>query len=154
VDNIPPLEQSFGFTINVLGRLMKRALYLRLAKVGVTPTQWTALMCLWEQDGLSFTELGNRLHFDHPTVTGVIDRMEREKLVKRRRDHIDRRVVKVFLTSKGKDLKSVIAGAGEDVDKMAKSDLSNGELDFLRRWMKSCQNKLLQDTQILEQSNE
>jgi DNA-binding MarR family transcriptional regulator len=154
VDNIPPLEQSFGFTINVLGRLMKRALYLRLVKVGVTPTQWTALMCLWEQDGLSFTELGNRLHFDHPTVTGVIDRMEREKLVKRRRDYIDRRVVKVFLTPKGKELKSVIAGAGEDVDKMAKSDLSNDELAFLRQWMKSCKDRLIQDTQILEQSNE
>ena len=133
---------------------MKRALYLRLTKVGITPTQWTVLMCLWEQDGLSFTELGNRLHFDHPTVTGVVDRMEREKLVKRRRDHIDRRVVKVFLTSKGKDLKSVIAGAGNDVDKIAISDLSSDDLSFLKQWMKSCKVKLTQETQILDQVNE
>ena len=92
-----PLDDSLGFLVNVVGRLMKRSLYLKLSNAGVTPTQWTVLMCLCDEDGLSFTDLGKRLCFDHPTITGVVDRMEREKLVKRKRDHLDRRVVKVLL---------------------------------------------------------
>jgi DNA-binding MarR family transcriptional regulator len=154
LEKIHSLEESIGFTINVVGRLMKRALFLRLAEVGVTPTQWTVLMCLWEQDGLSFTELGNRLCFDHPTITGVVDRMEREKLVKRRRDHIDRRVVKVSLTQKGKDLKSVIVGAGEEVDKMTISELSTEQLGFLKQWIKTSQKKLITETRMLEHGSE
>jgi len=146
LDNIHPLDNSLGFTVNVVGRLMKRALFLRLTQVGVTPTQWTVLMCLWKQDGLSFTELGNQLCFDHPTVTGVVDRMERENLVKRHRDHIDRRVVKVFLTSKGKDLENIICRAGEEVDKIYTSDLTPAQLDFLTQWLKTCKEKLAEKT--------
>jgi DNA-binding MarR family transcriptional regulator len=140
-----PLEDRLGFVVNVVGRLMKRALFLKLADTGVTPTQWTVLMCLWDTDGLSFTELGKRLSFDHPTVTGVVDRMEREKLVKRKRDHLDRRVVKVFLTPKGKDLEVLTADAGIQVDKVATDGLGNEQVEQLKQWIQHCESKLKEE---------
>ena len=145
-----PLDGSLGFMINVVGRLMKRSLYLKLSDSGITPTQWTVLMCLWEDDGLSFTELGKRLCFDHPTITGVVDRMEREKLVRRRRDHIDRRVVKVFLTQKGKNLEPSTAGMGADVDKETVENLGKAERKQLEEWMIACRDKLLEDARVLD----
>lgn len=145
-----PLDGSLGFMINVVGRLMKRSLYLKLSHSGITPTQWTVLMCLWEDDGLSFTELGKRLCFDHPTITGVVDRMEREKLVRRRRDHIDRRVVKVFLTQKGKNLEPSTATTGEEVDKETLENLGKTERKQLKEWMIACRDKLLEDARMLE----
>jgi DNA-binding MarR family transcriptional regulator len=146
-----PLDNSLGFLVNVVGRLMKRALYLRLAGMGVTPTQWTVLMCLWEQDGLSFTELGKRLCFDHPTITGVVDRMEREKLVKRRRDRIDRRVVNVFLTPKGRNLETLTKDAGNEVD--TSTGLGIQEVERLKQQMALCRERLLEDTRVLEQGS-
>ena len=140
-----PLEDRLGFVINVVGRLMKRALYLKLADAGVTPTQWTVLMCLWDKDGLSFTELGKRLSFDHPTITGVVDRMEREKLVKRQRDHLDRRVVNVFLTQKGKDLETLTADAGRQVDIMATNGLGTEQVEQLKQWIQHCELKLKEE---------
>lgn len=148
-----PLEDRLGFVVNVVGRLMKRALFLKLADTGVTPTQWTVLMCLWDTDGLSFTELGKRLRFDHPTVTGVVDRMEREKLVKRKRDHLDRRVVKVFLTQKGKDLESLTADAGKEVDKIATKGLSDEQVEQLKRWVHHCEIKLKEEIGTIVQNH-
>jgi len=141
-----PLDNSLGFLVNVVGRLMKRSLYLKLSKSGVTPTQWTVLMCLWAQDGLSFTELGKRLSFDHPTITGVVDRMEREKMVKRQRDHLDRRVVKVFLTQKGKNLESLVANTGAEVDRETVADLNSAEVEQFRHWLLAFREKLTEDT--------
>jgi DNA-binding MarR family transcriptional regulator len=151
VENSHPLDDSLGFLVNVVGRLMKRSLFLKLSESGVTPTQWTVLMCLWKDDGLSFTELGKKLSFDHPTITGVVDRMEREKLVKRRRDHIDRRVVKVFLTPKGKNLEPAIADAGKRVDVETVADLTPKEVGQFRNWLLAFREKLTEDTRTTEQ---
>jgi DNA-binding MarR family transcriptional regulator len=146
VENSHPLDNSLGFLVNVVGRLMKRSLFLKLSESGVTPTQWTVLMCLWTDDGLSFTELGKRLSFDHPTITGIVDRMEREKIVKRRRDHIDRRVVKVYLTPKGKNLESEIADAGHQVDVETVADLSQKDVEKFRSWLLAFREKLSDST--------
>ena len=140
-----PLNERLGFLVNVVGRLMKRALYLKLADSGVTPTQWTVLMGLWAKDGLSFTELGKRLSFDHPTITGVVDRMEREKLVRRQRHHLDRRVVNVFLTQKGKDLEEVTADAGRHVDTVATNGLSGEQVEQVKQWIHHCELKLKEE---------
>jgi len=144
-----PLDNSLGFLVNVVGRLMKRSLYLKLSRSGITPTQWTVLMCLWAQDGLSFTELSKRLSFDHPTITGVVDRMEREKLVKRQRDQLDRRVVKVFLTQKGKNLESITAKAGTEVDQETVADLTPAEVEQFRSWLLEFREKLTEDITAL-----
>ncbi len=152
LDKMHPLDDRLGFLVNVVGRLMKRALYLELSETGVTPTQWTVLMCLWDKDGLSFTELGKRLSFDHPTITGVVDRMEREKLVRRKRHHLDRRVVNVFLTQKGKDLEALTADAGRHVDLMATSDLSGEQVEQLKQWIHHCELKLKEEIGTIGQN--
>ena len=152
LDNMHPLNERLGFLVNVVGRLMKRALYLELSEAGVTPTQWTVLMCLWDKDGLSFTELGKRLSFDHPTITGVVDRMEREKLVKRKRHHLDRRVVNVLLTQKGKDLEVLTADAGRHVDTIATNGLSGEQVEQMKQWIHHCELKLKEEIGTIGQN--
>ena len=152
MDNMHPLNERLGFLVNVVGRLMKRALYLELSEAGVTPTQWTVLMCLWDKDGLSFTELGKRLSFDHPTITGVVDRMEREKLVKRKRHHLDRRVVNVLLTQKGKDLEVLTADAGRHVDTIATNGLSGEQVEKMKQWIHHCELKLKEEIGTIGQN--
>ena len=152
LDNMHPLNERLGFLVNVVGRLMKRALYLELSEAGVTPTQWTVLMCLWDKDGLSFTELGKRLSFDHPTITGVVDRMEREKLVKRKRHHLDRRVVNVLLTQKGKDLEVLTADAGRHVDTIATNGLSGEQVEKMKQWIHHCELKLKEEIGTIGQN--
>lgn len=106
---------------------MKRALDAKLVEYGLTATQFIVLAQLWEEDGISLSELGQLLYFDNPTLTGVADRMERDGLLQRRRDDDDRRVVRVYLTAKGKQLQQQIGNLAELTDDEASEELTEAQ---------------------------
>jgi DNA-binding MarR family transcriptional regulator len=70
----------------------------------VTPPQWGLLALLNESDGLTIGAISLKRGLDAPTVTGIVNRLEHSKLVERRHDKEDRRVVKVYLTDEGRDI--------------------------------------------------
>ena len=74
------------------------------AKVGLTGPQLTVVKILDELGDLSLSELSDRIRAQNSTVTGIVDRMEREGLVDRKRSAEDRRVVHIQLTDKGQKL--------------------------------------------------
>ena len=88
-----------------LHRSLRKNYDRQLKGFGLTPCQFEVLLTLWSEDGIVLGELRRRVSRDGPTITGVVDRMEKKMLVKRTRDPHDRRVVKVHLTSKGENLK-------------------------------------------------
>jgi DNA-binding MarR family transcriptional regulator len=67
----------------------------------VRPAYLGSLMSLWREDGLKMIDLGRRAGLEPSTMTGLLDRMERDGLVERRPDPADRRVLKIFLTDAG-----------------------------------------------------
>lgn len=102
------LDNSIGFLVARTARSMKRVLDAKLVDSNITSTQYIVLQCLWDEDGLPLSELGHRLYFDNPTITGIVDRMEKVSLVARSRDTADRRVVRVYLGKEGKKLKALL----------------------------------------------
>jgi DNA-binding MarR family transcriptional regulator len=120
-------DYNLGFVLSRAARSMKRALDARLSPFAITSTQYIVLEKLWETDGLSLTELGKSLDLDGTTITGISDRMERDGLVERRRHSEDRRVISIFLTDKGKELKNSLADCASDVNSAALGSLSKTE---------------------------
>ncbi len=121
----------------VAARSMKRALEIKLNEYGITSSQYTVLELLWKYNGLSLTDLGKALHFDNPTITGIINRMARAKLVRRTRDRNDRRIVKIYLTPKGRELQSLLPKLADAVNMKAVEDFTQEEksaiLNFTKR---------------------
>ena len=70
----------------------------------ITPEQWTVLLFLWEKDGVSQQELCNATFKDKPSMTRLIDNMERQNLVVRIASKNDRRTNLVYLTRQGREL--------------------------------------------------
>ena len=103
----------------------------RLNDMEITPEQWTVLLYLWEKDGVTQQELCNATFKDKPSMTRLIDNMERQHLVIRVPDKRDRRTNKIHLTEYGKKLEE--AGvtsiqSAEDFQKLPfseKNDLRN-----------------------------
>jgi DNA-binding MarR family transcriptional regulator len=83
----------------VARRLQKN---FRLAGLEITIEQWSVLYHLWKQDGLSQQELCNRTFRDKPSITRLIDNLEKQKLVKRMPSKEDRRINLVCLTDSAK----------------------------------------------------
>jgi DNA-binding MarR family transcriptional regulator len=83
----------------VARRLQKN---FRLAGLEITIEQWSVLYHLWKQDGLSQQELCNRTFRDKPSITRLLDNLEKQKLVKRMPSKDDRRINLVCLTESAK----------------------------------------------------
>jgi DNA-binding MarR family transcriptional regulator len=75
-----------------------------LNKVGLTPPQFYVLATIGYAGGLPFGEIGAKMMVTVSNLTGIVDRLEEKKLVSRKRDENDRRVVHVVLTDKGAKL--------------------------------------------------
>ena len=122
------LHDSVGWLLNNAARLNSRRLSAKLASHNVTPPQWGVLVALWEQDGLSLSELAQRSFFDGPTMTGIVDRLEKAGLVERRRDSTDRRVISVYLTEQGRALEQVLPLLSDEANEEAVAGLSEAEV--------------------------
>jgi DNA-binding MarR family transcriptional regulator len=127
------VEESTGWLLNYGGRLAVRRFAARLQPHGITPPQWGVLIRLLQQDGQSLSEIGARALFDGPTMTGIVDRLEAGKLVQRRRDSADRRVINVYLSEQGRALMQALPPIGRDTDRELLAELPAAELRCFRR---------------------
>jgi MarR family transcriptional regulator, organic hydroperoxide resistance regulator len=108
-----------------------------LREHGLHAGQQFVLRRLWQEDGLSVTQLRDRLGVEMPTVTRALQRMERRGLVQRRPDTTDERSVRIYLTEAARQLADVIPAALERADHVALQGFSEEEratlLHLLRR---------------------
>ena len=99
----------------------------------LTGPQLTVLKVLEGLGDLSLSELSERIRAQNSTVTGIIDRMEREGLVVRARSTEDRRVVNIQLTEKGARIAREISVEPMEIFRSALESLSANEMrDLLR----------------------
>jgi len=106
---------------------MARYYRLRIARHGLTHVQFFLLIALYEGEGLSVGELARKIAVDKPTMTGLLDRMERDGFVRREKDPEDRRTFRVYLTERAKALKEELLGIYREVNGFFLSGLSEQE---------------------------
>lgn len=75
-----------------------------LKPLGLTYTQYIVLLVLWEKDGISVTEIGERLMLDNGTLSPLLKKLEQAGYITRQRDREDERVVIIRLTEDGRIL--------------------------------------------------
>ncbi|MDI6713215.1 MAG: MarR family transcriptional regulator [Anaerosomatales bacterium] len=112
-----PLETLDPNTLGVF-RALKRVMMLyrqhafrAFSEVGVHPGQAACLFALRGEEGLSQRELARRLFVSAPTVTGIVQKMERADLVERRPDPHDQRLMRIRLSERGREVAAALAEA-------------------------------------------
>ena len=75
-----------------------------LKPLGLTYTQYIVFLVLWERDGVSVTEIGEKLMLDNGTLSPLLKKMEQAGYVERRRCRKDDRIVEITLTEAGRAL--------------------------------------------------
>lgn len=104
------LENQLCFPLYAAARRVTGMYTPHLKALGLTYTQYVVMLVLWEHDGLSVSEIGQRLLLDSGTLTPLLKKLESDGLVIRRRSERDERSVEITLTGKGRDLKTAAAG--------------------------------------------
>ncbi len=114
------LENQLCFPLYAAARNIT-GLYTPLLKpLGLTYTQYIVFLVLWEKDGLSVSEIGEKLMLDNGTLSPLLKKMEQAGYIERRRSRGDDRVVEITLTEQGRALrekaKDIPAGVAGCVD--------------------------------------
>lgn len=93
------------FAVYSAGLAFNRVYKPILDALGLTYPQYLVMTVLWRRDGLTVTDIGDRLHLDSSTLTPLLKRLEGAGHLTRTRDARDERVVRVRLTDQGQALR-------------------------------------------------
>ena len=100
------LDQQLCFALYAASLSMTKQYKPLLEPLGLTYPQYLAMLVLWQGDGLTVSQLGERLALDSGTLTPLLKRLEASGLVQRLRDAADERRVLLQLTPAGRALKA------------------------------------------------
>jgi len=109
--------------------------------VEVTPIQVMLLFFLQKNDGSSLTQISQGLMLENPTVTGLIDRLEKLGYVKRSDHPDDRRVYLIYLTEKGKKVANKALPIVKRLNEQIKEGYSKSEIDDFKKVLIGAFNK-------------
>lgn len=104
----------------------------KLAGVDITIEQWSVLYHLWKQDGLSQQQLCDATFRDKPSITRLVDNMEKNKLVKRVGNKSDRRVNLICLTANGRKIEEESMVVANQTLNEALVGVTNGQIEIAR----------------------
>lgn len=132
-DDLLKLDAQVCFALHATSRAFDALYRTELRDLGLTYPQYLVMLALWETDGLTVKQLGERLRLDSGTLSPLLKRLENAGLVERRRGREDERSVSVHLTGQGTGLR---ARAAEVPRRMLDATgLTPDELTELRRML-------------------
>jgi DNA-binding MarR family transcriptional regulator len=103
-----------------------------LSDFTITPPQFVALQWLFEEGDMTIGELSNKMYLACSTTTDLVDRMEKNNLVKRVKDPNDRRVVRIQLLEVGERIIEEVIKKRQEYLKEVLKDFTNKEVLFLK----------------------
>lgn len=127
MDVITEIEKELRYLCTIVkqkGREM-------LVEFEITPPQFQALLYLVKEEDLTIGELSKRMYLACSTITDLVDRMEKNKMVKRVRDEKDRRVVRVAVLEKGHSIIQKVLNARREYLRDILKDLSEEQKSFI-----------------------
>lgn len=137
-EEFPEIDLIFPIINGKVSMALNRKLFRNFKKQGldITPEQWTVLAYLWEKDGVSQQQLCDATFKDKPSMTRLIDNIEKQKLVEREAHKNDRRSNLIFLTKKGKGIEEKANAAVYETMESALKGLSEKDIEHVRRLLK------------------
>jgi DNA-binding MarR family transcriptional regulator len=137
------IEDRFIFLISKVCQKLIINLQKAFSESGVevTPIQVMLLFFLQKNDGSSLTQISQGLMLENPTITGLIDRLEKSGYVKRFDHPNDRRVYLVHITEKGNRVAKKALPIIKKLNEQIKEGYSKSEIDDFKKVLIGAFNK-------------
>lgn len=131
----PAEPETMDFLLAQICRLHYVRAHALLEAIGLYRGQPPLLHALWEQEGLSHTQLAERLQIAPATTTKMIQRMEKAGFLQRRSDPGDERVSRVYLTEAGRGVRAQVQGVWDRMEAETFQGFSEEERVALGRFL-------------------
>lgn len=114
------LDNQICFRLYTASRLITQAYTPMLTELGITYPQYLVLMVLWEKDNQPVNDIAHCLQLETNTVTPLLQRMQKQGIISRRKGEHDKRQQFVSLTEKGLEMEEqayqlIPAGIGKQL---------------------------------------
>ena len=103
---------------------------------GLVPSHGDILVCLYKNNKMTMKDIANCIHRTKPTVTVLVDKLEKLGYLKRAASDKDNRSTYVILTQKGEDFKATFDQISKNLNKMLNKNLSENEVKLLEELLK------------------
>jgi DNA-binding MarR family transcriptional regulator len=134
-------SSSAGYLANHMARLFAHRLQERITPLGIVTGQFPTLLELWEQDGITQSELVAKLDIEQATLANTLTRMERDGLIRRTKHPSDARAQQIWLTKQAIAVRDRAYEAARQQNDQALSGLSDEDqvkfLDYMGRAIKA-----------------
>lgn len=128
-------RDDLGFLLAKATQRWNELLAERFATAGysdVRPSYGSVLLPLFEQDGLRMGELARRARLSKQTMTEMVRRLERDRLVERRSDPSDGRASLIFLTLRSRSFEPIATGILGELDRLVRRRLDDEQVEELK----------------------
>lgn len=139
-----PLSEITGPLLSQICKLMRGRMHALWQGIGLYRGQPFVLRTLWEEEGITHSELANRLHVRPSTTSNMIKRMEKAGFVVCKPDLEDQRVSRVYLTDAGCAIRDQVRQVWRELDTTALAGFSLEERVLLRRFLFRIRDSLLE----------
>lgn len=123
---IQKLDNQLCFALYVSSKEIIQKYKTLLEPFGLTYTSYIVLLALWEEDGQTVKELGQKLYLDSGTLSPVLKKLESAGFVRKERNRRDERSVSIILTAKGRRTQQSALSIPKDMHALLTED---GQLD-------------------------
>jgi DNA-binding MarR family transcriptional regulator len=127
-------EELFNILVGKISTTINRTFLRTFASEGIeiTTEQWSVLACLWQKDKVTQQTLCKLTSKDKPSMTRLIDKLEKRNLVTRVSDSTDRRINLIHLTEAGSTLEQKATELVQSIAAKALNDITEEELNTSR----------------------
>jgi DNA-binding MarR family transcriptional regulator len=127
--------ESLDFLLAQVCHLHHTRAHQLLEAIGLYRGQPPLLMALWQREGLTQTDLAERLNIAPATITKMLQRMERTGFIRRQPDEADQRISRVYLTEAGRDVQAQVEAVWQTMDGETFAGLSSAERQQLHTYL-------------------
>jgi DNA-binding MarR family transcriptional regulator len=119
--------ESLGYLVSHLNLDLQNALDQKLKRYDLDIKLWPVLFSLWQEEGVTQTELSKRCDVANYTMTRLLDQLQQQRLITRQQDVDNRRAFNIYLTNNGKALEQDLIREAERVNETFLDNLSFDE---------------------------
>jgi MarR family transcriptional regulator, transcriptional regulator for hemolysin len=136
------VDEQFAEALHLAAHSWRTVLDRRLRPLGYSRSRWMVLLQVSRHDGISHRVLSERLGIEAATLVRLVDRMEKEGLLRRRASETDRRVKHLHLSPAGRKEVERIWASAANLRKEILSGLSKDEINITLKIMQQIRSKL------------
>jgi DNA-binding MarR family transcriptional regulator len=140
------LQEATSHLLAQTCKLLRARAHASLGGIGLCGGQQFVLHALWNEEGITHSELAGRLNVRPATITNALKRMEKAGLVERRHDTEDQRVSRAYLTDAGRDIRDAVEAVWSGLEERAFAGFDAQERARFGQFLLRIHENLLRET--------